>query len=473
MGPLHGRRDPFGARLGARAVAKESELEAPGVTKPWSMPPVPTPPQGLAPLPPVPGPVPPPVEAAAVPPSARSPITFEDFASRMGREIVKVSPLFRIGAVLILCGALVLAAENAMIFTSTVGQIGGAMNAFQDPGNNTSASGTGNAISNMQGYFAMLTVATQLDVIGFGALGGGSILLGIGSLGLVFRHRFDGEERRPSKTVLIFGLASGAFALLWVMYTTQWRTGLTGSSTGDWSFVPHMFNVQDWIQSRGVPTEVNDFVDTFPRISQNWLYAAVMQVPAALCFYLMGWRIKKETGIRVGGASWVVFSILALIGTALFIAATIGALMAASHIDFSNPDSWSGSITQVALQLGVAAATKLLFVPLWATISFAILSIAGIKLMMIKPGKVTMSDSLLKQILKAQPAAEGVPDPAVPMTTMLGAPAPAALGAPPQAAMSTSLPTRQDGDVVVSLMGPPTTPPPAAPSTPPPQPPKS
>ncbi len=443
-------------------MGRANDLDAAGVTKPWTMPPPPEPPKDLPPLPPPPRPATAPTwsEPGAAAP-AKVPQTFEDFASRMGREIVKVGPLFRIGAVLILCGALILVAENAMIFSSTVGQIQTAQQAFNNPGNNTSAQGTGNTLSNMQSYFAMLTVATSLDVIGFSALGGGAILIGIGSQFIVFRNRFDGQERRPSKSVLILACISGAFAFMWVFYTTTWRMELTGSSTGVWSWVPPMFDVGAWVNNRGVPQSVHDFSESFPRASTGWIYAAVMQVPAALFFFLAGWRLKKETGIRFGGTSWLVWSITNLLGTIVFIAATIGALEAATSIDFSSPDSWGTAIGGVAIQLGVAAATKLFFIPLWGIISFAILSISGLKLLRIRPGKAVMSDKILKEILKAEPTPAPAP-PADGGVWPLGAPAPPP-PAPPvggATAMATSLPAPRKGDDVwVPLSGPPPEPP--------------
>ena len=125
---------------------------------------------------------------------------------------------------------------------------------------------------------------------------------------------------------------------------------------------------------------------------------------------------------------------------------------------------------------GVQTCALPIFVPLWATISFAVLSLSGLKLLRIRVGKVTMSDKMLKEILKAQPAEAGAPflgD--QPMTTALGAPAAAApLQAGPPAAMATSLPNPKKGDdVVVSLMGPPPSArPTAALPEPPPEPPK-
>jgi hypothetical protein len=437
-------------------VAKDDEWLPPSPNKPWTMPPLPEAPKDLPPLPPPPGPRSgQPVSDRAAEPPAKVPLTFEDFASRMGREVVKVGPLFRIGAVLIICGALILVAENALIFTSTVGQIQTAQQAFNNPGNNTSAQGTGNTLSNMQGYFAMLSVATSLDILGFSALGGGAILMGLGSQFIVFRNRFDGEEKRPSKSIMILALISGACAFLWVFYTTTWRTQLTGSPTGDWSWVPPMFDVGSWVNNRGIPQSVRDFSATFPRAGPSWMIAAGMQIPAAAFFFLAGWRLKKETGIRFGGTSWLVWSFTNLIGTIVFVIATIGALEQTSSIDFSSPDSWSSSIAGIALQLGIAAGTKLFFIPLWAIISFAILSISGIKMLRITSGKALMSDKILKDILKAE-AAPAPPPPPDGGVWPLGSPAPPPPPAPGggASAMATSLPQPRTGeDVFVSVPG--------------------
>jgi hypothetical protein len=201
---------------------------------------------------------------------------------------------------------------------------------------------------------------------------------------------------------------------------------------------------------------VTDFSDRFPRASQGWLSAAVMQIPAALFFFLAGWRLKKETGIRVGGTSWLVWTFTNLLGTALFIAVTIGALQQTQHINFADPDSWGTEIGGVALQLGVAAATKLFFVPLWATIAFAVFTISGVKLLMIKPGRAVMSDKILKDILKAQPTPEAAP-PEGGGVWPLGAPAPPTTPGGGTSAMATSLPQRQQGDDVFASVpgGPP------------------
>jgi hypothetical protein len=443
-------------------LAKDHDLEAPGVTKPWTMPPEPKAADNLPPLPPVPGlprlePLPP--EPAA---PASKPLSFEDHASRMGREIVKLGPLFRIGAVLVVCGALVLAAENVMIATSTSAQLQNAQSIFQNPGNNTTSQSTGDALHNMQGYFAMLNVATQLDIIGFSALGFGIILIGVGSRFIVFRNRYDSEEKRPSVSVLIPAVISGAFCLMWVMYTQQWRQALFGTTTpGDWTFIPSMFNVQEWVNNRGTPPSVAAFAESFPRASERWIMAAVMMVPAALFFYIAGWRLKKETGIRFGGTSWLVFSVLALIATVAAISATIGALEQAAHIDFSNPDSWQSSIAGVGLQLGVAAVLKLLVVPAWATLSFALLAVSGFKLLSLKPGKVVMSDKLLKAILKAQPS-----QPAAAQGASGGDWSPIGPPASGSSAMSTALPSPKSGDVVVALSGAPLQPPQPPPPNP-------
>jgi len=385
---------------------------------------------------------------------------FAAIASRMGREVARVSPVFRVAAVLILVGALILVVENAMIFTSTVSMAATAPQIFDSPANNTSAQGTGQILASTEGYFATLATATKLDIVGFSALGIGAILVGLGSRGIVFRMRFDGEEKRPSKAVLILGLLSGAFALLWVVLTMTWRTELTGLSTGDWAFAPGMFDFEAWASARQIPPNVENFVNSFPAASTNWILAAIMQVPAAAFFFATGWAIKRDTGIKVGGLSWVVFSVIALIGVVVFVTAVIGALMTVGGMDFADPSSLGEAIPSIAIQLGVAAVTKLLFIPFWGMLSFLILSIAGFKLMRIRPGKVLMGDKDVRAIVKT-PSAAAFPAAAAPPAA--GAPPTGPMGSlsrvPPMAATETSLRAPPSGDVVVTLSGPPSPPP--------------
>jgi hypothetical protein len=57
-------------------------------------------------------------------------------ASRMGRAVDRVHPVFRLGAVLLLCASLLLVAQNALILTTTVAVATGGslnLNAPEDP----------------------------------------------------------------------------------------------------------------------------------------------------------------------------------------------------------------------------------------------------------------------------------------------------------------------------------------------------
>ena len=410
----------------------------------------------------------------AVPPQAQgglpAPGTFEFFAARMGRELSRVTPFFRIAGLLIVAGSLLLAAENAIVFTETVGVVQSAQGLMSTPENNTTAQSTGEFLNNTQAYFQTLQLATQLDLIGYTMLGAGAMLVGLGSIGIELRSRFDSTTRRPNKAILVCGALSGVFAMLWVYYTVTWRTQLTGAATGDWSFAPAMFNLNDYIQARGFPEGVTRFLDTFPSVSTNWLLATVMQVPAAVFFVATGWLLKRETGIKIGGLSWVAFSIVALLGTAIFVTAMMGVVMALRSIDFTQPQTLEGLTGDIALQLGVAAIAKLIVVPFYAMVSFLIFSIAGFRLLKIGKGRIVMGDKDLKAILKTpslpetpvqeawklppEPGAPaGPPLPPVPFSgSELG---PAASGG----AVATSLPSPPSGDVVVTLGGAPPQPP--------------
>ncbi len=437
---------------------EQGGLSAPSKPPAWSMPPPPRDaeptPQGpsspLTPPPPISGP---PMQAPSVPGFALQAPDFAAFASRMGREVVRVSPVFRIAAVLILVGALVLTAENALIFTNSVRFASGASGLLEAPTNNSSASGVGATLANTEAYFGALAIATTMDVVGFSLLGAGALLLGIGSRGIEFRQRFDGQIRKPSKAILVFGVASGVCCFLWVFFTIGWRTALTGTPTGNWSFVPAMFDLQAYVNAHGFPDPVNNFINGFPTASLQWMLAAIIQVPAAAFFYGAGWGIKRETGHKIGGLSWISFSIIAMVGTILFVVAMMGVILAIQRISFTDSSALSNAFSQIAIQLAVGAATKLLVLPFWGMLSFALFSIAGLRLMRVRPGKIVMGDADIKAIIKTPSAPEApVPVPAPFETAPLGAPAPPAAPAPPPPAMTTALsPPQKGGDVLVSL----------------------
>ena len=407
----------------------------------------------------------PPEAPAAKPAGGRPPPgAFEFFASRMGRELSRVTPFFRIAGLLIVAGSLVLAAENGMVFVKTVAVAQSAQGLLSTPENNTTAQATGDLLNSTQDYFQTLALATQLDLFGYSMLGAGALLVGLGSIGIELRSRFDGTTRRPSKAIFVCGALSGIFAMLWVYFTVQWRTQLTGAATGDWSFAPSMFNLNDWVQSGGqLPGGVQHFVDTFPQASTNWLLATAMQVPAAVFFVATGWLLKRETGIKIGGLSWVAFSIVALLGTAIFVAAMMGVVQAIKRINPAEPQTLEGVTQDIALQLAVAAIAKLIVVPFYAMVSFLIFSIAGFRLLRIKTGRIVMGDKDLKAILKTP----SLPDaPAVHQAEAFAPGPPALFGGAPLGrpagglpAVATSLPSLPSGDVVVTLGGAPPEPP--------------
>lgn len=414
------------------------------------------------------------VQAAAPPeatPSgaAAGPSSFEFFAARMGRDLSKVTPFFRIAGLLIIAGSLVLAAENALVFSQTVGVVQSAQGLLSTPENNTTAQSTGELLNSTHAYFEMLTFATQLDLLGYTMLAAGAMLVGLGSIGIELRSRFDHSVRRPSKAILVCGALSGVFAMLWVYYTVQWRTQLTGLATGDWSFAPSMFSLNDYIQARGFPPVVLDFLAAFPQASTNWLLATAMQVAASIFFVITGWLLKRETGIKIGGLSWVAFSIVALLGTLVFVTSMMGVVQALNAA-IEQPQTLEGQTSDLALQIGVAAVAKLLVVPFYAMVSFLLFSVAGFRLLKIKRGRIVMGDKDLKAILRtpsmsespveqawALPPAPGAPTLApLPPVPFSGAP----LGPPAMGTVgSTGLPAPPSGDVLVTLGGAPREPP--------------
>jgi hypothetical protein len=313
----------------------------------------------------------------------------------MGREVVRVHPLFRAGAVIVLAAALLLVAENALVFTSTTSlALGGGLDAAS-PTDPSSANQTVSGIFSVVGDFVSgLSLATTLDLIGFALLGAGMALLGLGSRGIEIRVRFDGTTAPKSRLIPAGALLAAACFFGWVGLTTAWRSALTGSPTGDWTGIQSLFDADGIGSGSVVPASVQQMIDTFPTVTGMWMFATLLLIPAAVGILLAGAGFKRTTGLRAGGVGFLIFSILAVVGVVIFLG-SIESLFAAVEEAFSTGGQ---GIEQAFTSLAVAMVVKLLVVPFWAIIGFSMLAIVALRLSLLRNGAVLLAPEDVRAI---------------------------------------------------------------------------
>lgn len=343
---------------------------------------------------------------APAPPAAAATPAFEAFASRMGRSVDRVHMLFRLGAVLLLVASLILVAENALVFTSTVSFATGGGLDLASPSNASQANGTVGGIYASAGEFlSTLSFATTLDIMGFTLLGAAMVLLALGSQGIRMRMRYDGSDVPKSKLIPIGTGLAGACFFGWVALTTSWRTALTGSPTGDWSGIRELFDASGVISNAGsggsiIPGPVEAMIDAFPSVTGMWMGATLLLIVGAIGILIAGAGFRRATGMRAGGVGFLIFSILAFVGIIVFIGA-VSALFAAVELAFS---SGGQGVEAAFASLAIAMVVKLLVVPFWAIVGFSMLALVGARFALLRPGTVLLAPADIKAIKRAQPA---------------------------------------------------------------------
>jgi len=115
--------------------------------------------------------------------------SFTEHATRMGRELTRVGASFRFAGIIIMIGALLLAAQNALILGVSL-QEAIASGVPLDAGvgqNNSSANATFTELVGAGRFYSRVSLATQFDLVGFSLLGVGLLLFGRGSRNIELR----------------------------------------------------------------------------------------------------------------------------------------------------------------------------------------------------------------------------------------------------------------------------------------------
>lgn len=353
------------------------------------------------PVPPVPPP--PPEQPKRRLRKIRERPSFSDHATRMGREITRVGRGFKSAGVLIMIGALLLAAQSTLVLGSALLQAQSTAVPLGEAGagDNSSANATFSGLAGSGRLFGRLAIATQFDLVGFCLLGAGLILLGRGARNIEVRLRATGDKRKVPRRAASAGVVSGALCFLWVALTVYWRSALTGTATGDWSSLASSLSTSGISSATGIPEGARAFLGTFPGVGALWVAASALLLLASLSLYSAARAVHKATGIKLGGALWVWAAGASTVATLVFVGALITIIGDANAASAQGGEPNYGSAFTV---LFLGAGAKLVVAPLVSAFGFLALVRVGARIARFKEGKVLLSESDVRAIL-ATPSA--------------------------------------------------------------------
>jgi hypothetical protein len=320
------------------------------------------------------------------------PATYEDLVAKAGHEVTKVGGLWRSGGSLIVIGSLILVAENALIlfasfmlgYPTLQGLVGGG-----------GAEGGGFPSGpDILVFLQRIDAATQIDQLGFFALGLGFLVWGAGTRGLEVKARSTGQAVKVPAGASAAIVVAGLCCLLWVVLSVTVRTGLTGNATGNWSgSVSGVFTAFGSNSGGELPPEYLQFVQAFQSVARLWIIATVFLPVGAIALWRGGKSIRRATSMKIGGGGFVAFSISAVVAVYLFVDGMeklFAVVTAGSEL--------GDVIEQVLLPIVLGTAAKLVIVPLVGIFAFLMLAGVGGRLLRVKRGRAFVTRREDKEI---------------------------------------------------------------------------